>query len=272
MWCVIRPGPNDIEHHGVRGQKHGERRYQNKDGSLTPLGRIHYGYGQRREGRLLGGPTVKDDDGPTVEGSGTSRYQKFQGKTKTASKRDYRDADDNTASSTSQSNTKQKKAKKPKDNRDNESMDGKWESVGGNGGNKKPPKGDNDSGSSGPGDSGGGKKKEKDPVTEKLKNKSKLYGAEEDLTKDLNKVLGKSINKATEKKKAKMDLSDLSDQDLRDYINRYNLEQQYKNIAVGNVATGRQKLQNVLEVAGGVLAVGASAATIASIIHEMRKG
>lgn len=37
-----------LEHHGVTGQKHGVRRYQNYDGSLTPLGRIHYGYGQAR--------------------------------------------------------------------------------------------------------------------------------------------------------------------------------------------------------------------------------
>lgn len=29
-------------HHGVKGQKWGIRRYQNKDGSLTPAGRKQY--------------------------------------------------------------------------------------------------------------------------------------------------------------------------------------------------------------------------------------
>jgi len=33
-------------HHGVKGQKHGIRRWQNEDGSLTPEGYIHYGVGQ----------------------------------------------------------------------------------------------------------------------------------------------------------------------------------------------------------------------------------
>lgn len=32
-------------HHGVKGQKWGSRKYQYKDGSLTPEGYTHYGYG-----------------------------------------------------------------------------------------------------------------------------------------------------------------------------------------------------------------------------------
>lgn len=33
---------DELYHHGVQGQKWGVRRYQNKDGSLTPEGRRHY--------------------------------------------------------------------------------------------------------------------------------------------------------------------------------------------------------------------------------------
>lgn len=41
---------NYLVHYGTKGQKWGERRYQNPDGSLTALGRIHYGIGKARGG------------------------------------------------------------------------------------------------------------------------------------------------------------------------------------------------------------------------------
>lgn len=39
-----------LAHHGIKGQHWGERRYQNSDGSLTPLGRVRYGVGKAKEG------------------------------------------------------------------------------------------------------------------------------------------------------------------------------------------------------------------------------
>jgi hypothetical protein len=33
---------NDLRHHGIKGMKWGIRRYQNKDGSLTPAGKKRY--------------------------------------------------------------------------------------------------------------------------------------------------------------------------------------------------------------------------------------
>ena len=34
---------NNLQHHGIKGMKWGVRRYQNDDGSLTPLGKLRYG-------------------------------------------------------------------------------------------------------------------------------------------------------------------------------------------------------------------------------------
>ncbi len=47
-----------IEHHGIKGQKWGNRRYQNSDGSLTALGRVHYGVGAARSGISKGAKAI----------------------------------------------------------------------------------------------------------------------------------------------------------------------------------------------------------------------
>lgn len=42
---------NELEHHGIKGQKWGIRRYQNKDGSYTDAGRKRYKNGPRHTGK-----------------------------------------------------------------------------------------------------------------------------------------------------------------------------------------------------------------------------
>ena len=39
---TVRRRSNELRHHGVKGMKWGVRRYQNKDGSLTPAGKKRY--------------------------------------------------------------------------------------------------------------------------------------------------------------------------------------------------------------------------------------
>ena len=45
---------NVLEHHGILGQKWGVRRFQNKDGSLTPSGKKRYDETETKEKRHLG--------------------------------------------------------------------------------------------------------------------------------------------------------------------------------------------------------------------------
>jgi hypothetical protein len=56
--------PNDdfLCHHGTKGQKWGIRRYQEKDGSLTPLGRIHWGIGPERKAAIKKKFTLAKDN------------------------------------------------------------------------------------------------------------------------------------------------------------------------------------------------------------------
>lgn len=44
---------NELQHAGVKGMKWGIRRYQNKDGSLTPAGRKRYGSDDHRTAHEL---------------------------------------------------------------------------------------------------------------------------------------------------------------------------------------------------------------------------
>ena len=59
-----------LEHSGIPGQKWHVRRFQNKDGSLTPEGRIRYGVGEKRDSS-----DVKKTNAPT-SGSNASPSQK----------------------------------------------------------------------------------------------------------------------------------------------------------------------------------------------------
>lgn len=45
----IETGNGELFHYGTPGMKWGRRRYQNRDGSLTPLGRIRYGMGLEKK-------------------------------------------------------------------------------------------------------------------------------------------------------------------------------------------------------------------------------
>lgn len=46
---IIGLDGGELRHSGILGMKWGKRRYQNSDGSLTPLGRSHYGVGAARK-------------------------------------------------------------------------------------------------------------------------------------------------------------------------------------------------------------------------------
>ncbi len=82
----------------------------------------------------------------------------------------------------------------------------------------------------------------------------------------------KESRPASEKKS--LDLSSMTDSEMREQINRKMLEQQYTNLFAEDtspaISTGRTYVTNALEVAGSVLAVGSSALGIALAIRELK--
>jgi hypothetical protein len=98
----------------------------------------------------------------------------------------------------------------------------------------------------------------------------------QNMAKSLSDFEKKKLAQRPLVRKKKLDLSEMTDQDLNNQINRYVLEQRYLDIfnpkEPPEVSKGKKWLMNTLEVAGGALAVGASAVTIAKAVHDMKKG
>lgn len=161
---------DDLQHHGILGQKWGVRRYQNKDGSLTSEGKARLGY-----------------DGS----SGDRTREKVNSDVRKAVSSDY---------------------------------------------------------------------------------KSLSSGA--NAAKDLTVAIKNRRNDRAAKKAAQaarnMDLSKITDADLQKLITRFNLENSYRSLVAKDVVSGRDKLNDVLDVAGSILAVGASAAAIGVAIHQIK--
>lgn len=103
---------------------------------------------------------------------------------------------------------------------------------------------------------------------EDLTRSKKLVDETNTMTNKLQKINDDSIKN---KPKNKMDLSTMTDKELRDQINRANLERQYNDMfAPQTTSRGREYVSKTLEVAGSALAVTSSALGIALAIKELR--
>ena len=84
-------------------------------------------------------------------------------------------------------------------------------------------------------------------------------------------LFGKIRKNANAKKASKLDISQMSDKDLRDYVNRYNLEKQFKNVKAEQYDSGRHSVEEILEYAGAAVGIGASIAGIMLAIHQLQQ-
>ena len=86
-----------------------------------------------------------------------------------------------------------------------------------------------------------------------------------------NKLKVANDNAIRNKSRPKMDLSNMSDQEMRNQINRALLERQYNDMfAPQTVSKGREHASKILETTGSILAIGSSALGIALAIKELK--
>ena len=104
-------------------------------------------------------------------------------------------------------------------------------------------------------------------VKEDLERPKKVVDASSHMTGELDK-----INRSGSKpKKTRMDLLNMTDQQMRDRINRAMLEKQYNDMfAPQKVSRGKEIASGLLSAAGSALAVTSSALGIALAIKELR--
>lgn len=119
----------------------------------------------------------------------------------------------------------------------------------------------------------GNKVAEADPnrwVTEDMERSKRLADSSRQMSNDVQRMNEKSMRN---RPKNKLDLSDMSDKELRDEINRAYLERQYNDLfAPDNTSRGRERVNNFLEVTGNVLTIGSSALAIALAYRELTGG
>lgn len=109
-------------------------------------------------------------------------------------------------------------------------------------------------------------------VKEDLQRTKKLVDSTKTMGDSIKTANQNSLNRAVRKHKEKrMDLSSMSDKELRDKINREFLERQYNDVFnEKEVSRGREFATDMLDISGSVLAITSSALGIALAIKDLR--
>ena len=91
-------------------------------------------------------------------------------------------------------------------------------------------------------------------------------------TANLTRTLKTAVDSSSKNTpKVKMDLSNMTDQEMRNQINRAILERQYNDMfAPQNSTKGREYVSKILDTAGSALAITSSALSVALAINQLR--
>lgn len=115
------------------------------------------------------------------------------------------------------------------------------------------------------------RKPRKSMTSESIKNVKKVTDASKTSIDQLNKLISAAD---PEPYKKKLNLNNMTDQQLRDAINRYDLEKRYNDIfaptVVPEVSKGKRAVKKTLKATGDALALTSSALGVALAIKELK--
>ena len=86
-----------------------------------------------------------------------------------------------------------------------------------------------------------------------------------------SRLADKAARKKQQKNANKIDVSKMTDAELRDAVNRLNLERSFKSLKAEQIASGESYVADVLDTVGDLAAIGSSAAAIMLAIHTLKK-
>lgn len=121
--------------------------------------------------------------------------------------------------------------------------------------------------------SGGSGSSRKSISTGEVKALKKSVDSTNQAVNEVRKINREMSSGSTKKAKAKarVEASMMTDKELRDRVNRLNMEQQYANLIESNsVSKGHARTEKILSNAGTILTVGSTALSIALAIKELK--
>ena len=203
---------NELQHFGIKGMKWGVRRYQNKDGSLTPAGKKRY-------------------DESDEEREKKEKSKKTKAKVATAVVA--------TAAVATTAAVNKDKIKKGVD------------FVNAN----KPFKGE-----------------KKEATLDDYKEGLKKTQSADKALQGIKEIVNKADDVAYAKK-VRNDLTQMTDKELQQAVNRLNMEERYSQVMQQRhkIDRGESKVNQILDVAGDVVSGAVTALTIAVAIKELTK-
>lgn len=104
---------------------------------------------------------------------------------------------------------------------------------------------------------------------QKTKKKVDAAGTIVNETRNINNTSSKKVQKKAQKQKLS-EAKTMSDQELRERVNRLNMEQQYVRMSTEQINAGRSNVSSVLNNVGTAINVASSALAIAVAIQKLK--